>query len=138
MLQAYSNVPQIPEQDFLQAETDFDLVVDCIKSARSVSSSYNLPTNGKTTKDKITGKRRPTWQDLADPATEVIIQAKKPELRQMLETQEAIIVALTKGCGTCRFISDDSEVPKGCGTEVVTTDITIHIPVQVCRFHRFA
>jgi len=61
----------------------------------------------------------------------VIIQAKQPELRKMLETQEDIIIALTKGCGICRFISKDSEVPKGCGTEVLTTEITIHIPIQV-------
>lgn len=110
-----SSFPEkIPEQDFPEAAADFDLVVNCIKSARSVSSSYNLPTNGKTVEDMIT----------------VIIQAKKPDLRRMLASQEAIIVALTKGCGTCQLISDDSEVPKGCGTEVVTTDITIHIPVQ--------
>ena len=49
----------------------------------------------------------------------------------MLESQEDIVIALTKGCGTCLFISDDAEVPQGCGTEVVSTDVTIHIPVQV-------
>ena len=61
----------------------------------------------------------------------VIIQAKKAEQRKMLESQEAIIIALTKGSGTCLFVSNDSDVPPGCGTEVVTTDITIHIPVRV-------
>jgi valyl-tRNA synthetase len=49
----------------------------------------------------------------------------------MLETQELIIIALTKGSGTCNFVSEDSEVPRGCGSEVVTPEITIHIPVQV-------
>jgi valyl-tRNA synthetase len=75
-----------------------------------------LPTNGKTIEDKIT----------------LIIQSKKAEIADMLQKQTDIIVALTKGCGTCKFISSDSEVPQGCGSEVVTTDVTVHIPVQVC------
>jgi len=49
----------------------------------------------------------------------------------MLKTQEDIIVALTKGCGTVKFIGEDSEIPSGCGTEVVTSDLAVHIPVQV-------
>ena len=49
----------------------------------------------------------------------------------MLESQAPIIVALTKGCGTVTYISEDHEVPRGCGTEVVTADVTVHIPVQV-------
>jgi valyl-tRNA synthetase len=48
----------------------------------------------------------------------------------MLQSQEAIIIALTKGSGTAVFISDDSEVPQGCGTETVTADINVHIPVK--------
>ena len=75
-----------------------------------------MPTNGKTVEDKIT----------------LIIQSKKAEIADMLQKQTDIIVALTKGCGTCKFITSDSEVPQGCGSEVVTTDVTVHIPVQVC------
>ncbi len=48
----------------------------------------------------------------------------------MLQSQEAIIIALTKGSGQVLFISEDSEVPQGCGTETVTADINVHIPVQ--------
>jgi valyl-tRNA synthetase len=62
--------------------------------------------------------------------TTVIIQAKKPELRAVLESQASIIIALTKGAGTVKYISEDSEIPHGVGTEVVTADITVHIPVQ--------
>jgi valyl-tRNA synthetase len=62
--------------------------------------------------------------------TAVIIQAKKPELRSVLESQASIIIALTKGAGTVKYISDDSEIPHGVGTEVVTADVTVHIPVQ--------
>jgi valyl-tRNA synthetase len=51
----------------------------------------------------------------------------------MLLSQEAIIIALSKGSGTCIIINEDSEVPRGCGSEVVTSDITVHIPVQVSR-----
>ena len=48
----------------------------------------------------------------------------------MLQSQQPIIIALTKGCGTATFISDDGAIPPGCGTEVVTADINVHIPVQ--------
>jgi valyl-tRNA synthetase len=50
---------QIPEQNFPEDAADFDLVFKCIQSARSVSSSFNLPTNGKTIEDKITGMSSP-------------------------------------------------------------------------------
>ncbi|WWD15831.1 valine-tRNA ligase [Kwoniella shandongensis] len=105
---------KLAEQEFPEAAAQFDLVVECIKSARSIVGLYNLPTNGKTVEDKIT----------------VIIQAKNAEQRKLLESQESIIIGLTKGCGTLKFIVDDAEVPKGCGTEFVTTDINVHIPVQ--------
>jgi valyl-tRNA synthetase len=111
----YSANQQIPEQDFPEASADFDLTNDTIRAARSIVGLYNLPTNGKTVEDKIT----------------LIIQSKKAEIADMLQKQTDIIVALTKGCGTCKFITSDSEVPQGCGSEVVTTDVTVHIPVQV-------
>jgi hypothetical protein len=91
------------------------LTNDTIRAARSIVGLYNLPTNGKTIEDKIT----------------VIIQSKKAETASMLEKQKDIIIALTKGCGTCNFITSDSEVPQGCGSEVVTADVSVHIPVQV-------
>ena len=56
-----SETCQISEQDFPESEADFDLVFDCIKCARSVSSSYNLATNGKTIEEKITGKSSEIW-----------------------------------------------------------------------------
>lgn len=108
---------QIPEQNFPDAQTDFDLVNNVIRSGRSISGLYNLPTNGKTLEDKIT----------------VIIQAKTADALAMLQSQEAIIVALTKGAGQARFIEKDDEVPQGCGSEVVTAEVTVHIPVQVSR-----
>lgn len=43
------------ERDFPQALNDFDLVNEVIKAARSIVGLYNLPTNGKTLEDKITG-----------------------------------------------------------------------------------
>jgi len=47
---------QLPEQNFPGAEADFDTTFESIKSARSVIGLYNLPTNGKTVEDKITGE----------------------------------------------------------------------------------
>ncbi|KAK6902833.1 valine-tRNA ligase [Kwoniella mangroviensis CBS 8507] len=103
----------ISQQEFPEAAAEFDVVVECIKAARSIVGLYNLPTNIKTIEDKIT----------------VIVQVKTTQQRQLLESQESIIIGLTKGCGTVKFITDDSEVPTGCGTEFVTTDINVHIPV---------
>lgn len=106
---------QSSEYDFPEAAAHFDLTNDTIRAARSIVGLYNLPTNGKTVEDKIT----------------LIIQAKKAEIGTILQSQREIITALTKGCGTCEFITQDSEVPQGCGSEVVTADVTVHIPVQV-------
>ncbi|WVQ78003.1 hypothetical protein IAT38_000084 [Cryptococcus sp. DSM 104549] len=103
----------IPEQEFPAAVAEFDTVVESIKAARSIIGLYNLPTNGKTVEDKIT----------------VIVQVKSAEQRKLLEGQEAIVIGLTKGCGKLEFIEEDSQVPKGCGTEVVTPEISVHIPV---------
>ncbi|KAL1411261.1 valine--tRNA ligase [Vanrija albida] len=105
---------EVAEYNFPEAETDFDLVNEVIRAARSVTGLYNLPTNGKTLEDKIT----------------VIVQAKKPEQKEMFKSQAPIIVALTKGAGQALFVTDDSEVPHGCGTETVTADVNVHIPVQ--------
>lgn len=105
---------EVPEYNFPEAEADFDLTNDVIKYARTIVGLYNLPTNGKTPEDKIT----------------VIVQAKKAETKAMLESQAAIIVALTKGAGQAVFITEDSEVPAGCGTETVTADVHVHIPVE--------
>lgn len=77
---------------------------------------FNLPTNGKTLEEKIT----------------VIMQCKNADVRKMLESQDSIIVALTKGAGQAQFIEKDEEVPQGCGSEVVSSEVTVHIPVQVC------
>ncbi|TYJ57165.1 hypothetical protein B9479_002080 [Cryptococcus floricola] len=105
---------KIAEQSFPKEAAAFDLVVDCIKSARSIIGLYNLPTNGKTVEDKIT----------------VIIQARNDEQLQLFKSVETVVVGLTKGCGKVEFIREDSEIPRGSGTEVVTTDISVHIPVQ--------
>lgn len=108
---------QTAQYDFPEAASDFDLTFEAIRAARSVVGLYNLPTNGKTIEDKIT----------------VVIQAKNAAQKTMLESQRDIIIALTKGCGTCLFVSQDSEVPTGCGTEIVSTEISVHVVVQVSQ-----
>lgn len=105
---------EIPEYNFPEAEAEFNLVNDVIKSARTIVGLYNLPTNGKTLEDKIT----------------VVVQAKKPELKAMLESQASIIIALTKGAGQATFVLEDSEVPHGCGTQTVSADVNVHVPVE--------
>lgn len=108
---------QIPEREFPQAYADFELTTAVIRSARSIVGLYNLPTNGKTLEDKIT--------------VVVQVRAGAEGVRAMLEGQKEIIVALTKGAGQCVFVQEDGEVPGGVGSEVVGTEIVVHIPVQV-------
>jgi len=51
-----SSFPErLAEQDFPEAEADFEMVLETIKAARSIVGLYNLPTNGKTIEDKISG-----------------------------------------------------------------------------------
>jgi valyl-tRNA synthetase len=98
---------------------------------------YNLSTNGKMIEDKITGGFSfHVSPDIELSLGTVIIQTKKPELKTLLQKQEAIIIALTKGAGTCKIIANDREVPQGCGTVVVTGDITVHVPVEAGALSR--
>lgn len=54
-----SSFPErLPEWEFPEEESDFDLAMEVIKNARSIVGLYNLPTNGKTLEDKITGESR--------------------------------------------------------------------------------
>jgi valyl-tRNA synthetase len=81
--------------------------------------TFNLPTNGKTLEDKIT----------------IIIHAKNARTLKMLESQESIIVALTKGSGQAQFIEREEDVPQGCGSEIVSSEVNVHIPVKVGHFY---
>ncbi|RSH77894.1 uncharacterized protein EHS24_002965 [Apiotrichum porosum] len=105
---------EIPEYNFPEAEADFNLTNEVTSKARTIIGLYSLPTNGKTLEDKIT----------------LVIEAKNPEQLEMLKTQAPIIVALTKGAGQAQFVASTADVPHGCGTETVTADVHVHIPVK--------
>jgi len=53
-------------------------------------------------------------------------------LREALVTQTNTIVALTKGCQSSRVVDDAAAIPKGCGSAVLSADLTIFIDVAVC------
>lgn len=97
-----------------QAEKDFDLVFSCIRAARSVMSTYGLPTNGKTPEDKH----------------EIIVQVDTPETAEMISSQIPIFEALIKGCRHVKVVSDIKDVPAGCGTEQISVQATVHVPVR--------
>jgi valyl-tRNA synthetase len=56
---------QILEHNFPRAEAEFDLIVECIKAARSIVGMYNLSTNSKTIEDKIIGASSSISPDLS-------------------------------------------------------------------------
>lgn len=103
-----------------KSERDFELVLECSRAARSIVAFYGLPTKGKTLEEKNT----------------VIVQTKTA--RALLETQVPVILALAKtaGIGMVKYVESIDQVEAGCGTEVVTSDVTLHIPVKVSAFLR--
>jgi valyl-tRNA synthetase len=56
---------QILEHNFPRAEAELDLIVECIKAARSIVGMYNLSTNSKTIEDKIIGASSSISPDLS-------------------------------------------------------------------------
>jgi valyl-tRNA synthetase len=48
----------------------------------------------------------------------------------LFESQLPTIVALTKGCKSAKAVRSLSEIPEGCGAEVVTSSVTLHTLVR--------
>ena len=51
----------------------------------------------------------------------------------MIASQVPIFEALIKGCKEVKIVTKDSEVPAGCGTEQISVQAIVHVPVKVSQ-----
>ncbi|EJT98070.1 hypothetical protein DACRYDRAFT_24610 [Dacryopinax primogenitus] len=92
---------------FAEAENDFDLVFSTIKSIRSLAAQYSLMSNIYTH-----------------------IHVTASRIAEVFKEQTPTILALTKGCKSIEIVGSQQEIPLGCGSTVVTADVTVHILVR--------
>ncbi|KZT55595.1 hypothetical protein CALCODRAFT_436976 [Calocera cornea HHB12733] len=99
----------LPEPAFVfpEAEKDFDLVFSTVKAIRSLAAQYNLMSN-----------------------IQVYIHVTTPALAEVLEKEVPTVLALTKGCKSVGIVHNQQNIPLGCGSAVVTADITAYILVR--------
>lgn len=61
----------------------------------------------------------------------VIVQVDNEETAKMIASQVPIFEALIKGCKEVKIVTKDSDVPGGCGTEQISVQAIVHVPVKV-------
>ncbi|OSD00306.1 hypothetical protein PYCCODRAFT_1437437 [Trametes coccinea BRFM310] len=93
--------------EFAQAEHDFDLVFSAIKASRALAASYNIQQN-----------------------LHVYIRAQNDDEAELFKSQVPTFLALTKNCKSVEVVRDLSGVPAGCGSEVLTPSIFVHVLVR--------
>ena len=64
----------------------------------------------------------------------VFIQVQSDQEAALFSPQCSTIVALTKGCKSAKVVRDQTEIPDGCGSAVVTPTILVHTLVRVRLF----
>ncbi len=61
------------------------------------------------------------------------IRAESDAEAQLIQSQVPTFLALTKNCKSAEVVRDISGVPAGCGSEVLTPTIFVHVLVRVCN-----
>lgn len=61
------------------------------------------------------------------------IRAEKDADAQLFQSQVPTFLALTKNLKSLEVVRDFSGVPEGCGSEVLTPTIFVHVLVRVGR-----
>ncbi|KAI1787525.1 hypothetical protein LXA43DRAFT_1064336 [Ganoderma leucocontextum] len=93
--------------DFTKAERDSNLVFSALKSARGLAASYNILQN-----------------------LHVYIRAENDVEAQLFQSQVPTFLALTKNLKSVKVVRDISGVPEGCGSELLTPTIFVHVLVR--------
>jgi len=96
-----------PSFIFNDANKQFDLVFSTLKTGRSLAASYNLQSD-----------------------IQFFIQVQSDQEAALFSPQCSTIVALTKGCKSAKVIRDQTDIPDGCGSAVVTPTILVHTLVR--------
>jgi valyl-tRNA synthetase len=61
----------------------------------------------------------------------VFVQVQSDQETKLFELQTPAIGTLIKGCKSVKVVKDINEVPAGCGSEILTPTIVIHVLVRV-------
>lgn len=61
----------------------------------------------------------------------MFIQVQSDQEAKLFESQAPTIVTLIKGCKSVKVVKDISDVPAGCGSEILTPTVVIHVLVRV-------
>lgn len=61
----------------------------------------------------------------------VYIRAEKDAEAELFKSQVSTFLALTKNCKSVEVVRDVSGVPAGCGSELLTPTIFVHVLVKV-------
>ena len=61
----------------------------------------------------------------------VFIQVQSDQEAALFSPQCSTMVALAKGCKSAKVVRDQTEIPDGCGSAVVTPTILVHTLVRV-------
>lgn len=61
----------------------------------------------------------------------VFILAPEDADAAIFETQLPTIVSLTKGCSSAKVARGLQDIPVGCGSEVLTPTVAVHLLVKV-------
>jgi len=90
-----------------KAETDFDLVFKAIRTGRSLGAQFNIQSN-----------------------IQLFVLAQSESEASLFESQQQTMVALTKGCKSVSIVRSSSEIPAGCGSDVISPTVAVHILVR--------
>jgi len=97
------------DKDFVfeDATKEFTLAFSAVKTSRSLAASYNLQKD-----------------------IQLFIQVQSDQEIKLFESQAPTIVTLVKGCKSVKVVKDISDVPAGCGSEILTPTVVIHALVR--------
>lgn len=61
----------------------------------------------------------------------MFVQVQSDDEAKLLESQAPTIVTLIKGCKSIKAVKDINDIPAGCGSEILTPTVVIHVLVRV-------
>ena len=64
----------------------------------------------------------------------MFVQVQSDQEAWLFESQVSTIATLIKGCKTVTVVKDVSDIPAGCGSEILTPTVIIHVLVRVSAF----
>lgn len=61
----------------------------------------------------------------------MFVQVQSDQEARLFESQAPMIVTLIKGCKSVKVVKDINEVPPGCGSDILTPTVAVHVLVRV-------